>query len=152
MAKRVSMGIMGINSSTGYYEIGLKCLRVIMIAHCNFTFSEIESIGLAFRMRKRIVLGKTGTQWTIRCKTHGSDGFRAYYIVDGNKLIILHQTYGITMHEAIDRYNTREYSKPLSAMTANEIFHAGTVQRPHRKKASKCSPSERLRYAVRMEK
>lgn len=153
MAHRI-YSIGGVAISVGYYEIGVRCLHAAMIARSHFSFDEVEEIGCRCAMGRRMVFGRIGNKWVVAESVRHGGGFCAHYIVNGNRMTQLHPNpnVGMTVRSIVDKLNGYNYSKPLNAMNAREMFMAGVEKRPHRKHTQKCAPSERLKYSVRMEK
>lgn len=128
--------------------VGLMRLKEMAIAQENFSDEDITYIGYCSIHRIEVVLCKVGNFWGIRGRlsvqfiqfetTHGYRGRSiSYYCIYGKKMMALR--------------GHRTYVKPLSEMSAIEIFHECQGKKT-RKHAPKARLRERLANAARMEK
>lgn len=145
------------------YDIGVMRLHEMAIAVENFSDSDITHIGLCSIRRIKVVLCKVGNHWGVRGRMQdqlnhfeqqmGYRGHvRAYWIVSGKKVMSLRRHFNGTAEELMAAYNSRDFSKPVSEMSAMEIFMAAKGKRPCRRHAPKMTSNERITSAARMEK
>lgn len=127
-----------LKSELNAYNVGLMRLNEVHIASGNFEREDIEFIGQCSISRRKVVIGKIGNFWCICGRTlefelrvqaqYKKDSrFKAYYIVKGKRVTILHPGNNRSMSD-FECHNT---SKPLNKMSADEIFSAAK---------GKCSP------------
>lgn len=145
------------------YDVGLLRLHEMAIAVENFSDSDITHIGYCSIHRIDVVLCKVGNFWGIRGRMgeqlkHNEHlkGYRghvhAYWMVSGKKVKALRPHFNGTAEELVNRYNSRDFSKPLNEMSAIEIFRAAQGKKPGRRHAPKMRVKERIASAARMEK
>ncbi len=146
------------------YGVGLMRLQEMSIAAENFSDEDITHIGFCSIHRIKVVLCKVGNFWGIRGRmgiqlnqfetTHGYRGhIRSFWIVSGKKIQSLRPHYNATAEQLMASYNGQDtYSRPVSEMTAMEIFMITKGRRPSRRHAPKMTSSERIASATRMEK
>lgn len=113
MATKTIKGASMPKSELNPYGVGLLRLKEVGIASSNYSDSEIEYIGKCSINRVIVVLGKVNKTWTIKGRENGVDCFIAHYEIRGKRSVKIYRDPG------------RDRSKPLWAMTADEIFHAG---------------------------
>ncbi len=125
-------------SELNAYSVGIMRLNEAHIANENFNRDDIEFIGRCSISRREVTIGKIGNFWCIRGRSltvelkvqmqYGRDArFKAYYIVKGKRVTILHPSNNGNMSD----FECRNTSKPLNKMSADEIFNAAK---------GKCSP------------
>ena len=145
------------------YEVGLLRLNEAHVNAENFKREEIEYIGKCSISRRKVVLGRIGNMWGIsgrmaeQCRQMTAQfqaklRFRAHYVIEGKRVMVLHVSRNVSVEKAMSDYECRDTSKPLSEMSAREIFHAAKGARPSRKHAPKMGLSTRIANAARMEK
>ena len=145
------------------YGVGVMRLREMSISIENFSESDIAHIGYCSIHRIKVVLCRVGNCWGIRgrmndqIKLHerqfGCRGqVKAYWIVSGKKIMSLHRHFNGTTEELMSAYNCRITDKPVSEMSAMEIFMAAKGKRPCRRHAPKMTTHERIASAARREK
>lgn len=146
-------------SELNAYSVGLMRLNEAHITNEKFNRDDIEFIGWCSINRREVTIGKIGNFWCIRGRSlvvelkvqaqYGKDArFKAYYIIKGKHVTILHPDNNGNMSE----FECRDTSKPIYMMKAEEIFYAAKGKRPSRKCGSKMSFSTKLANGVRMEK
>lgn len=152
-------GISMPKSELNAYSVGIMRLNEAHIANENFNRDDIEFIGRCSISRREVTIGKIGNFWCIRGRSlvvelkmqaqYGKDArFKAYYIVKGKRVTILHPGNNGNM----SGFECRDTSKPVYMMSAEEIFYAAKGKRPSRKCGAKMSFSTKLANGVRMEK
>lgn len=146
-------------SELNAYAVGLMRIADAKIASSNFEREDIEYIGQCSITRRKIIIGKIGNFWCVRSRSltvelkvqaqyGGNARFKAYYVVKGKSVTILHPSNKSNVSE----FECRDHSKPVYMMDAEEIFYAAKGKRPGRKCASKIRFSEKLANGKRMEK
>lgn len=146
-------------SELNAYSVGIMRLNEAHIANKDFNRDDIEFIGRCSINRREVTIGKIGNFWCIRGRSldvelkvqmqYGRDvRFKAYYIVRGKRVTILHPDNNKNMSE----FECRDTSKPVYMMSAEEIFYAAKGKRPSRKCGAKMSFSTKLANGARMEK
>ena len=96
---------------------------------------SITLIGKAIISGNEIAIGKSNGCWCVHDSAKAKR-FTAFYIIKGNDTIFLHP---------------KRREKPVSKMTAVEIFNAGKGVK-FRKHAPRTGLKQRMAYAARMEK
>lgn len=145
------------------YGVGVMRLQEMSIAIENFSENDIIHIGYCSIHRIEVVLCRVGNSWGIRGRMQdqlnhfeqqmGYRGHvRAYWIVSGKKVMSLRRHFNGTAEELMAAFNSRITDKPVSEMSAIEIFMAAKGKRPCRRHAPKMTSSERIASAARMEK
>lgn len=145
------------------YGVGVMRLQEMSIAIDNFSESDIAHIGYCSIHRIKVVLcrvgncwgirGRMGTQIQLHMNQFGCRGqVRAYWIVSGKKVMALRPHLNGTTEELMAAYNCRITDKPVSEMSAMEIFMAAKGKRPGRRHAPKMTSSERIANSIRMER
>lgn len=120
-----------LKSELNAYNVGLMRLNEVHIASGNFERDDIEFIGQCSINRREVVIGKVGNFWCIRGRSLDTElkvqrqygrgtQFKAYYIVRGKRITILHPGTGGSMAD----FECRNTSKPFDKMSADEIFNA----------------------------
>lgn len=146
-------------SELNAYSVGIMRLNEAHIANENFNRDDIEFIGRCSINRREVAIGKIGNFWCIRGRSLEVEfkvqaqykkavQFKAYYIVKGKRVTILHPGNNENMSE----FECRDTSKPVYMMSAEEIFYAAKGKRPSRKCGAKMSFSTKLANGARMEK
>lgn len=146
-------------SELNAYSVGIMRLNEAHIANKDFNRDDIEFIGRCSINRREVTIGKIGNFWCIRGRSldvelkvqmqYGRDvWFKAYYIVRGKRVTILHPGNNENMSE----FECSDTSKPIYMMSAEEIFYAAKGKRPSRKCGAKMSFSTKLANGARMEK
>lgn len=146
-------------SELNAYSVGIMRLNEAHIANKDFNRDDIEFIGRCSINRREVTIGKIGNFWCIRGRSldvevkvqmqYGRDTrFKAYYIVRGKRVTILHPDNNKNMSE----FECSDTSKPIYMMSAEEIFYAAKGKRPSRKCGAKMSFSTKLANGARMEK
>ncbi|KAB4246624.1 hypothetical protein [Bacteroides uniformis] len=146
-------------SELNAYSVGIMRLNETHIANENFNRDDIEFIGRCSISRREVIIGKIGNFWYIRGRSldvelkvqaqYGKDArFKAYYIVKGKRVTVLHPSNNGNMSE----FECRDTSKPVYMMNAEEIFYAAKGKRPSRKCGAKISFSTKLANGAKMEK
>lgn len=146
-------------SELNAYGVGVMRLNEMHIANENFNRDDIEFIGRCSINRRKVTIGKIGNFWCIRGRSlvvelkvqaqYGKNArFKAYYIIKGKRVTILHPSNNGNMSE----FECRDTSKPVYMMSAEEIFYAAKGKRSSRKCGAKISFSTKLANGVRMEK
>lgn len=163
MATKTFKGVSMPKSELNAYGVGLLRLSEAHINAENFEREEIEYIGECSIRRRKVVLGRIGNNWAVGGRTsevrrkvtaqfQANLRFRAHYVIEGKRVTVLHTSVNMTAEKAMSAYECRDTSKPLSEMSAREIFNAAKGRRPSRKNAPKMGLSTRLANSVRMEK
>ena len=154
MATNIIKGVSMPKSELNAYSVGLLRLREMSIASCNFSDDEIALIGRRSITKCKVVIGKVGNYWKIAGQTSAEGNFRAYYVVNGKRVTALHATRcpKMTAKQMMDNYESRDTTKPLYMMNADEIFFTAKGRRPSRKHAPKMRLATRIANSVRMEK
>lgn len=145
------------------YGVGVMRLQEMSIAIENFSENDIIHIGYCSIHRIEVVLCRVGNSWGIRGRMQDqlnhfeqqmgySGHVRAYWIVSGKKVMSLRRHFNGTAEELMAAFNSRITDKPVSEMSAKEIFMAAKGKRPSRRQAPKMTSSERIASAARMEK
>lgn len=145
------------------YGVGVMRLQEMAIAIENFSESDIIHLGYCSIHRKKVVLCKVGNNWGIRGRMgtqiqlhknqFGCRGqVKAYWIVSGKKVMSLRPHLNGTTEELMAAYNCRITDKPVSEMSAMEIFMAAKGKRPGRRHAPKMTSNERIANSIRMER
>lgn len=146
-------------SELNAYAVGLMRIAEAQISNSNFEREDIEFIGRCSINRREVAIGKIGNFWCVRGRAleielrvqaqYGQNSrFRAYYIVKGKRVTVLHPGTNRNMAE----FECRDTSKPVYMMDADEIFYAAKGKRPGRKCTSKIRFSEKLANGMKMEK
>ena len=127
------------------YNVGVRRLQEIGAPLCDFTKRDVEYVGRCSIRRVKVIVGKVGKVWVIK----GSEKyialvdeatFMAHYSIQGKRSMNIYRDPG------------RDRSKPLSMMSAMEIFMAGKGAKPCRRKAPKAGLRTRIMYSEKMEK
>lgn len=119
-------------SELNAYSVGIMRLNEAHITNEKFNRDDIKFIGWCSINRREVTIGKIGNFWCIRGRSsvvelkvqarYGKDSkFKAYYIVKGKHVTVLHPGNGMNMND----FECRELSKPLHMMSSDEIFRAG---------------------------
>ena len=146
-------------SELNAYSVGIMRLNEAHIANKDFNRDDIEFIGRCSINRREVTIGKIGNFWCVRGRSldvelkvqmqYGRNArFKAYYIVRGKRVTILHPDNNKNMSE----FECRDTSKPVYMMSAEEIFYAAKGKRPSRKCGAKMIFSTKLANGARMEK
>lgn len=151
--KRVTISIPQAEYSN--YSVGLQVLKHTHISATNFVREEIAYIGEKYLNCEKIILGRVGNVWIIRGyyrdrKTEKP--FVPYYVIFDGTVTASRQSCGKSYKDAVRAFNEREYSQPLSKMSAEQIFRDAKGKRPSRKHAPKMRLATRIANSVRMEK
>ena len=127
------------------YHVGKCRLQEIGANLDDFDCNDIEHIGRCSIRRQRVVVGKVGKTWVI-------EGSEKYIVLVNDTTFVAH--YSIQGKKSVKIYRDpgRDRSKPLSQMTAAEIFAAGKGVKPSRRKAPKAGLKTRIAYSEKMEK
>ena len=154
MTTKTIKGVSMPKSELNAYGVGLLRLREMQIASCNFTDEEITFIGRQSLTKRKVIIGKIGNYWRISGRTDMNGRFRAYYVVNGKRITVLHSTRcpQMTAKQMMDNYECRDTTKPLHMMDADEIFFTAKGRKPSRKHAPKMRLATRIANSVRMEK
>ena len=127
------------------YNVGMRRLQEIGAPLPDFTKRDVEYVGRCSIRRVRVIVGKVGKEWVIK----GSEKyialvdeatFMAHYSIQGKKSVNIYRDPG------------RDRSKPVTKMTATEIFNAAKGAKPSRRKAPKAGLRTRIMYSEKMEK
>ena len=163
MATKTFKGVSMPKSELNAYDVGLLRLSEAHINAENFKRKEIEYIGKCSISRRKVVLGRIGNMWGICGRMAGQRRqvtaqiqanlrFRAYYVIEGKRVTVLHASRNVRAEKAMSDYECRDTSKPVWEMSAREIFRVAKGARPSRQHAPKMHLSTRIANAARMEK
>lgn len=163
MATKTFKGASMPKSELNAYGVGLLRLSEAHINAENFKQEEIEYIGKCSIHRRKVVLGRIGNVWGIAgrmaeqrrqvtAQFQAELRFRAHYVIEGKRVTVLHVSCNVSAEKAMSDYESRDFSKPVRMMGAEELFNAAKGSRPGRKHAPKMGLSTRIANAARMEK
>lgn len=165
MATKTFKGASMPKSELNAYDVGLLRLSEAHINAENFKQEEIEYIGKCSIHRRKVVLGRIGNVWGIAgrmaeqrshvaAQFQAELRFRAHYVIEGKRVTVLHPSLypNKTTEQIMREYESRDLSKPVRMMGAEELFNAAKGSRPGRKHAPKMRLATRLANAARMEK
>lgn len=105
------------------YQVGMMRLADMYVAICNLTEADIVLLGRCSIDRVKVLVGKVCNDWHI-VTGKAPEGFRAYYVVKGKKVLQLHKHKSGTIDEILQAYECEDTTKPLAFMKADEIFAA----------------------------
>lgn len=149
MAIKIFKGASIPKSELNAYSVGLLRLQEAHISSENFEHDDIEFIGQCSIRHHKIILGKVGNSWVI-AEFQTTYYFRAHYIINGKKVIMLHRP--VKKKDAMTAYEYQDRSKPLSKMSADEIFEAAKNNKPARRHSAKMKWQTKFANGNRMER
>lgn len=166
MRTRTIKGASMPKSELNAYGVGLMRLMDMHISAENFEYADIEFIGKCSLHRHKVIIGKVGNVWCVQHRVsihiwnraqakYGENvRFKVYYVVEGKRVTSLHPSLypNKTTEQIMREYESRDLSKPVRMMGAEELFNAAKGSRPGRKHAPKMRLATRLANAARMEK
>lgn len=163
MATKTIKGTSVPYSELNPYGVGLLRLSEIHVSADKFERDDIEYIGRCSINHRKVILGRIGNDWVIAGRAENVSRkveaqfnarlkFRAHYVIIGKRVTMLHEAINMTAVEALRAHEYRERSKPLSQMTAQEIFRIGQGEKPKPKRAPKMRLKTRIANSFQMER
>lgn len=112
------------------YEVGIMCVKAMMLPYAYFTEAQIVEIGNSSIRRKHVLVTKAGKEWTVvpctavSCRNGG-------YIVKGKKVIPLQQHRKGTLKQLMEDFECGD-GRRLDGLDAEGLFHAFQGKRTHK--------------------
>ena len=116
--KKIIKGASMPEAELSAYKVGIMRLKEIGFNINRFNEQEITIIGMCSLNKRRCEIGKIGQEWFINLENkRASDSkFKAYYVIIGKKMIVLHPM------NSFKEWQERDNSPRFADLKAGELF------------------------------